>query len=501
MIKSKEELNNLTDADWMKGVQFNLSKELLGPNEHRNIESYPILKERVKSLIESIKSSKTEDNIESGLWWGQEGAIYGTPDISKIEFDEDGICTAFPFTTDESHLPEGSRFPVRRPSGHHRHEACVQLNFRFHPVTIRPITKRVRLVMMVNENNSTYGNHPRAQMESIKQVKITSEEYAAEFDTFEECNSVYPGIFASKKAWSYVRTNGAGKSVIQRFLGGSWTEKDVSLYLRMNTNVEKGYYTDDEMARIGNKSVIDEYGRLIEAVSNQQWPVPFIDEMAKELKRNITDTKNIVTVKSLTEARKNLKNGYNPYTYLAGGTLVTFDITKNLVQVLKKGIEVAKEEGAEYDPQVLLTQGYVGFETQLGEAWEMIFPTAAEGVDPSDPSVGSPTKTDGEVGALGEAEQAAADAMSETDIPGVNQGVLDAVTESAKVDDDTRFNKEFIDALINLDVAITHCLESGITYIKGDEVHEAIVKSWNGVAAKAVDFFGPDVDDGEGDLE
>lgn len=364
MIETKEQLAQLTEDDWYQGVQLKVADAILGANEHRNIEAYPMIPEKVNDIMASIRASQTTAEIESGLWFNQEAAIYAPPDINAIEFNEDGIVTAFPLTGVED------TYPLRRPSGHHRAEAARKLKFAYHAVTVRIIDTDTRYRMMANENYDTYNAHPVAQMETVKQGKEILWGYANEYDTWGETNAAHSGAFANEKAWKNVKSQGVGKASLTHFLGKPWKDTAVAYLLRLVKNVERGVFTLKEVGKLPSVSTANAVGTLLTTLHDKKaWPDAFKDRIAAGCMKVICDPNNVATVKVISDAKDFMLNqNFNPVGYLKNKSMVVFDLHGELVKYIKAQLK----EDESWDIATMVDTGFAGYEKEISAAIEEI---------------------------------------------------------------------------------------------------------------------------------
>ncbi len=319
---------------------------------------------REDDIMASIKASMTTKAVESGMWWNQEAAIYDVPNLAEIGFDKDGICNAFPLTGTGT-----DTIPLRRPSGHHRAEAARKLKFKYHAVTVRIIDTDTRYRMMANENYDTYNAHPVAQMETVKQGKEILNGYAVEYDTWAETNASHPGVFNNEKAWKNCVSQGVGKASLTFFLGKPWKETAVAYLLRMVKHVESGVFSLKEVAKLPSVSTANAVGTLLTSLDGKMWPQFYKNQMASNIMSVICDANNVATVKVITDAKDFMLNqNFNPVQYLKDKRMVLFDVTAEIVKYIKAKLK----EDATYDVASITTQGFAGFESEIGEAIKMI---------------------------------------------------------------------------------------------------------------------------------
>jgi len=373
VIKTKEELKQLEPADWKQGVQlmFSADADVVGPNKFRNIENYKLNPTIIKSLKESIKASVEKgDPIERGLWWNNEFAVFGIPDASLIEFDDEGYITRFPHTSSENEA-NGLK-SVMRISGHHRGEAAKQLGFKYYAGTVRIVTNDIMFRMMANENMVGTNNTPVTQMETVKQACEIIEGYANEFDAFGAVEEAHPGVFASEQAWKQVKRQGAGKKTITSYIGKPCTETMVSYTLRLIKNVERNVFTVDDVGKLPSISVANATGTLMSNLHDDKaWPVYFKDSLSKGVLDAVTNANSIATVKVITDAKDFMMNqDANPVVYLRRKQQEKFDLNAEIKKILKTKAKAAAENGETFDSASLLSEGFEGFAEAITKAVE-----------------------------------------------------------------------------------------------------------------------------------
>jgi len=461
IVKSKKDLKSLEAHDWSQGVQFLVDAEsgILGPNDHRDVENYPRIDSKVTDIMASIKASRTTEDIESGLWWNQEFAIFGVPDVDGIEFNDEGYVTAFPQT---KHIED--KFPLRRVSGHHRGWAADDLKFRFHAGTVRIIDSDTRYRMMANENLDTYSAHPLAQMETIKQGSLILFGYASEYEEWSDVDAAHPGVFKNEVAWKNVVVQGVGKATLLYYLGKPWTITAISYLLRMIKNVERGVFSTKEVAKLPSISVANAVGTLMTSLQNEKmWPQAYKDETARGCLDAVCDPNSIATVKVISDARDFMLNqNVDPVKYLKTKTQVPFDLNGKLKATIKAGASAAAEAGEAYDSASLLEQGFMGFEKEIVQAVKEL-----KGGTPPTSSGASPETAEAAVDA---GAAAAADAAM-SDVPDIPDETAMAsataeVPENADIGDMdvVATVKQFINSAYDLEMLAGRLMDENIDY-------------------------------------
>jgi hypothetical protein len=163
----------------------------LKPNPFRNIKNYPINREKVEALKNSINETTFWDNImarKSG----------------------------------------GGKFEIAY--GHHRLEALKELGIKEIDIPVRDLDDATMLKMMADENMDVWRQNTVVINETVLAAKLFLEKEIAKYDNWEAFRSggFSRPIFDSEPQFRSVKGKGkVGREIIMRFLGDNWTEETV----------------------------------------------------------------------------------------------------------------------------------------------------------------------------------------------------------------------------------------------------------------------------------
>ena len=114
------------------------------PNPYRDLKKFPIDKDKVKDLIESIKGTTFWDNII----------------VRK----------------------KGTKYQLAY--GHHRLEAIKKVGIKTIEIPVRKISNAMMIKIMANENREVYDKNPVATIEAVKQSKLFLDNELKKYDSF-----------------------------------------------------------------------------------------------------------------------------------------------------------------------------------------------------------------------------------------------------------------------------------------------------------------------------
>lgn len=160
-------------------------KNLL-PNPFRNLDQYPIDREKVDSLKASIKETTFWDNILARK------AKNGSFEISY---------------------------------GHHRLVALKELKIKEVDIPVRPLDDGMMIKIMANENRDVYKQDRAVVLET---VRVTREWLREEMKKdWETSDGSVKCLFSSERGFAESKTKGVGRGLIRSFLGGDWKEWEI----------------------------------------------------------------------------------------------------------------------------------------------------------------------------------------------------------------------------------------------------------------------------------
>lgn len=301
-------------------------------NPYRDLTMFPIKQDKVDSLVESIQQTgfwpsiiarPIDNKIDGKVVTRQEleGLIAAGHDFSDVEWEQ-----AF---------------------GHHRLAALESIDRTIIPIIPQILNDESMLLMMANENKEGFGSNINSQLETVRQVKISLEDSIEGLDDFEAYKSSGGSFFETAKQFKNAQSQGIGFKVVKKFLGETWSERDVRSPVLVLKAIDAGHLFQEDIVNVPTMGLLDGIAALATVLGEGHMPqgkdavlVPApdwpefckIQSLAKIITRcSITDKQSDipVTVKMLGDARKALiKFGVNPAAYLATGKGENaFDVT------------------------------------------------------------------------------------------------------------------------------------------------------------------------------
>ena len=164
----------------------------LKANPFRNIENYPINRDKVEALKASIEETSFWDNV-----------------VVRPNPDGDGYQLAY---------------------GHHRWWALLELKILEVDIPVRDLDDATMLKMMADENIDVWRQNTVVINETVLAAKLFLEKELAKYDNWEDFRSGgFPRpIFDSEPQFRSVKGKGwVGREIIMRFLGDNWSEETV----------------------------------------------------------------------------------------------------------------------------------------------------------------------------------------------------------------------------------------------------------------------------------
>ncbi|MCF7944426.1 MAG: ParB/RepB/Spo0J family partition protein [Spirochaetia bacterium] len=172
------------------------------PNPFRNIENYPIDREKVELLKASIKETDFWDNI-----------IVRKKDNHYFEL----------------------------AYGHHRLEALKELGIKEINIPVKELDDAQMIKIMANENLDEWRHNTAVINETVLAAKTFLDGELAKDDKLGTSNSFIRGLFESQRAFETTKGLGVGQTTILKFLGGAWKQYQIQRALT--------FISDEKIAR------------------------------------------------------------------------------------------------------------------------------------------------------------------------------------------------------------------------------------------------------------
>ncbi len=254
--------------------------ENLKPNPFRNINQYPIDKNRVEKLKASIK--------RTNFW----GGLVCRPD------------------TDEKNK-------YQLAFGHHRLQALKEIGIK--EITIKAIqySDAQMLQAMADENRETGQHDIRILINTIEQVKKYLDEELAKYENIKELPHCLINLLDSKKEqdkatqFGNIKSKGVGQTTILKFLGSDWKQSEIQFALNSLKKINDNELDREAIEMFPNKYQAEEFTK---AIKNEQVSKTKQKEVAKKV------------IKEMDKSKKNR---------VLGGRNIT-QITKNIVKPKEK---------------------------------------------------------------------------------------------------------------------------------------------------------------------
>jgi ParB/RepB/Spo0J family partition protein len=159
----------------------------LKPNPFRHFAKYPILRDKVNSLKNSISETDFWDNVLARESPGKEG-------VYEIAY------------------------------GHHRLAALRELGIKEVDIPVRKLEDATMIRIMANENLDDWRSTPAVINETVAVAKEFIDSEMAKAETLESANKSISGLFVDTHAFNTCKAQGAGQTTILKFLGGNWKQ-------------------------------------------------------------------------------------------------------------------------------------------------------------------------------------------------------------------------------------------------------------------------------------
>lgn len=158
----------------------------LKPNPYRRMNHYPIDREKVEALKNSISETEFWDNI-------------------LARQTSDGFEIAY---------------------GHHRLFALQELGIKEVEIPVKNLSDSRMLQIMANENHDDWHSSPAVINETVAAAKEYLDGELARCESWELLNKNIKQLFESKERFSQIKNsdNGVGQTTILKFLGKNWKQ-------------------------------------------------------------------------------------------------------------------------------------------------------------------------------------------------------------------------------------------------------------------------------------
>jgi ParB-like chromosome segregation protein Spo0J len=272
------------------------------PNPYRDFETYPIDRERVEGL---------KDSINKDTFWG------GIP--------------ARPHPTKKGKYQIGC--------GHHRLVCFKEIGIKEIEMPIVLFTDAQMLRVMINENVE-YEPRPKLINSDVEKAKKFLDDELAKYETWEKIRSeknirAILGV-DNGQAFAALKNKGAGRATILAYLGKPWAKRGWMIQAALATLKDSKTYLDRDAAE--TIPTVDQANVFRCAVKNHDIPKKTQKKIAKKIKEEKIGSKHIpdlVADHSLKPAKKEPKPLPTLDTYVTQTTKMMFDLMQRISHVRK----------------------------------------------------------------------------------------------------------------------------------------------------------------------
>lgn len=289
------------------------------PNKFRDMTKYPIDRAKVDALKESISQTSFWDNL---LARPQDNVI----DPALLGGQS---VTSYLESLKAAYTEEGPLFPVELSYGHHRWQAVVELGIEVIDIPVKEIEDKTQLKIMANENRGDWSANMGVILETVRQARQFLLDSVNEYPTYDEYAAAGNGFF-SKEQFVQIPAQGVGFKSVQKFLGETWSERDVRMAVATLKDLDAGIYEQEQVLAFPSLSVLGGFSKLTGAINSQPWPNYFKTRMITQIAEMISDPKVSTTVKILTSATNAASEGKDPVAIIRapGQKRKDFDVVK-----------------------------------------------------------------------------------------------------------------------------------------------------------------------------
>ena len=287
----------------------------LRSNPYRDMDNYPIDREKVEALKQSIEETSFWDNLLCRKTNGKYQIGYG----------------------------------------HHRLIAIRELKIKFVDIPVRKIDDATMIKIMANENFQEWSTSPAIINETVGVAKKFLESEIKKCKKWEDMstlNSCIKGLFENQKSFSQIKKQHKGKvgqTIILAFLGKPWTQSMIQSALETfevdEKPIEKGGVSRKATEKLPNRKQVKRFTDAIQEYADAEVPISKADQIkiaekiVKEEKGRTVDEVH----KAITEHLPKLEDTFEEYEEVKPPSVDKFFIecstlAESLVTKLEKGV-------------------------------------------------------------------------------------------------------------------------------------------------------------------
>lgn len=251
--------------------------EDLKPNPYRNMEKYPIDREKTESLKISINETTFWDNLLARKVDGEIQIAYG----------------------------------------HHRLLALQELRIEEIDIPIKPIDNSNMIRIMANENMDQWGMNPSTTLETVRATRDYLDGELGKC-VYKDSNKSIRVLFESEHAYNQTKNKGVGQTTILKFLGGNWKQWMIQEALSVLDAIKEKILDTEDIESLPSMTHVMEFTKAA-----KKFPKDVQKRVAKDIKaggiftRDVPDTFERVAATMNIKPKEVKKKEVNPNTILA----------------------------------------------------------------------------------------------------------------------------------------------------------------------------------------
>lgn len=257
----------------------------LYPNPYRDMDHYPINREKVETLKASIQETEFWDNIltrpktehssivQRELFIQYDSEHEGNWDIEDVvvgpELEEDSDYKNPVFVETRKSSKKYEQPLVEIAYGHHRLIALKEVYGEEYivDVPVKEIHNAYMIKIMANENMESWAQSAAVINETVKVARDYLNGELAKADSWERVNESIKSLFSSPESFTKTKQTGVGQTTILKFLGGGWKQWRIQAALQQLEAIEKGIIEKEAVESLPNTEVAREF---VEVVKEKQ---------------------------------------------------------------------------------------------------------------------------------------------------------------------------------------------------------------------------------------
>lgn len=232
--------------------------EFIKNNPNRRMDLFKIDPVKVKGLVESINQTGFWDNIMVRPF--DNTLADGTAVMNHTEMTAALADGRVNFSAQVFELAYG----------HHRLEALKEAGIKEIDVPVKYISDEHMMRIMALENKEGWGAVLISNLETVRQAKEFLEKFLKDFRDWADYTSTLEDperdAIMPKRRFQDAKANGVGYRAVADFLGESWNATDVRIPMAVFKAIDKGYFTQEQIADFPSMGILDAFTALVVAL-------------------------------------------------------------------------------------------------------------------------------------------------------------------------------------------------------------------------------------------